>query len=568
MPKKQAEGGKHSARSRAKGGRLTAALEHEAILDDELGGLLCLLASGKPECKEAVIKTRPLLQSKKEKKKTDEEQPEAAKAVTETKEEVPDCWEDLVADEVRDMQRSGAPITVIDVGAGYGGLVKALARPAPTHCLCPVVLPVDVNRRFPPQYTPTGAVEGVTATAKQESSEDTHVTVCSHRLSECDCRFPEWGVSSGAQTSQPKTANRWLGLCDESLYYLSADDLGRFCPGDKLIARLNVATTCGGTRNVTYEVRAGWGSAYMRTVMRKRPWEVYCHRAGCDYLKGMLIRPETHPAGGLFAYPKLLHQKDNKVVVVFGFTTRRCGASEVVVSDNPPPWKMQDSEFWEKLGPLVEAACGGLKPLDEPKIVPIEGKHSTPVPTDSDMLGPKPKPSAEPLSAVAGGEDPTPPPPKTSQAHPEQKTDDPPKEGQEDEIRGFVRARLASQGVKSSTGMLHDVMAATVRKFTQMPADVISRIIESELALVRDAQLKLAAVATLEAPLVGVISGKEPTIGQRMVTTLRNDGKGRGNGKVVRSLWNRKVALPAQEAVTVVAAHDSVLPPGQTIIRC
>lgn len=515
-----------------------------------------------------MTKTRPLLQSEKGKKKMDDVQPEAAKPVTEEKNEVPDCWEDLVADEVREMQRSGAPVTVIDVGAGYGGLLKALSRPAPTHCLCPVVLPVDVNRRLPPQYSVTGAVEGTIATAKQESSSEAHVTVCSHKLSECDCRLPEWDGPSGAQPSRPKTANRWLGLCDESLYYLSADDLGRFCPGDKLIARLNVATVCGGTRNVTYEVRGDWGRTFMRTTMRKRPWEVYCHRAGCDYLKGMLIRHETHVAGGLYAYPRLLNQKDDKMIVVFGFTTRRCGASEVVVGDNPAPWEMQDMKFWEKLGPLVETACGGLKPLDEPKVVPTEGKHSTPVPTDGDMLGSKPKISAEPLSAVAGGEDPTPPPPKVSQAHPEPKADNPPKEGQEDEIRGFIRARLASQGAKSSTGMLHDVMAATVRKFTQTPADVISQIIESELALVREAQLKLAAVATLEAPLVGVITGKRPTLGQRVVTTLRNDGKGRGNGKVVRSLWNREVVLPAQEAVAVVTAHDSVLPPGQPIVRC
>jgi hypothetical protein len=568
MPKKQAEGGKHGARSRAKEGRRTAALEHEAILDNELGGLLCLLESGKPECKEAVTKSRPLLESEKGKKKTDEKRPEVAKPVMEVKEEVPDCWEDLVADEVREIQRSGAPITVLDVGAGYGGQLKALLRPAPTHCLCPVVLPVDVNRRLPSQYAMTGAVEGKIATAKQESSDDTHVTVCSHTLADCNCSLPEWGGLSGAQTSQ-KTATRWLGLCDESLYYLSADDLGRFCPGDKLIARLNVAAVSGGTRNVSYELRRDkWNCTYMRTTMRKRPWEVYCHRAGFEYLKGMIIRPESHSAGGLFAYPRLLHLKDDKAIVVFGFTTRRCGASEVVVGDNPPPRVMQGTEFWEKLEPLVDDACGGLKPLDEPKVVPAEGKHSAPGPTDNDMLGPKPTTSAGPLSVVAGGEDPTPPPPTASQAHPAPKEDNPPKDSQDDEIRGFIRARLASQGAKSSTGMLHDVMAATVRKFTQTPADTISQIIQSELTLVRDAQLRLAAVATLEAPLVGVITGKEPTLGQRVVTTLRNDGKGRGNGKVVRTLWNKKVALPAQEAVAVVTAHDSVLPPGQPVVRC
>jgi hypothetical protein len=227
--------------------------------------------------------------------------------------------------------------------------------------------------------------------------------------------------------------------------------------------------------------------------------------------------------------------------------------------------------MWKESGGTLGAACVDLNSRDDLPDVPSGGKQPKPSKPDSVKGGGAFTTLAAPLSEVDAGVVPTPPAPALPAAQTTLDSGGNTTTAQpavdEDELRNFVRVRCAGQGLKSGTGVLNEVFAGTARRFTSIDAATIARVIDEELAQVREAQLLLAGVATREQALVETIAGKEPTAMQRLVTTLRNDGRGYGNGRLVRAFYNRKVALPARKAVEVVEAHDRAVEPGRAIVQ-
>lgn len=478
---------------------------------------------------------------------------------------------------------------MLDVGAGYSGMENALKREGPTHCLCPVLLPCDVNRRFPQGYDIVSVGDGVVAEALvgAGNSWEKRVTVCAHRLAECNCTFD--CISGG----DAKNGTRYFALADESLHYLNGRDLNVFRPGDKMLARVSVAHEGSPTKNLQVESKVIEGVRYVKSSLRRRPWEEYCHIAGSEYLRGIEIRGEKHAARPLYAYPKVVGRQGHKVILLFGFTHQKCGLGEVKADSVLANFEALAK--WKESSATLGDACDGTQPRDDPATAPVKGKQPKPAVPSLDMGGVPPKTVAAPLSK-AGGQVPTLAPPELSAAKTSlAKTDDgsdkktqthggaakpgasasaeqvSSSQDEEDDpdkdLREFIRTRCACQGLKSGTGVLNEILAATARRFTSTPAGKIASVMDEELALVREAQLKLAGVATREQAVVGVIMGEEPTMMQRLVTTLRDDGDGRGNGRVVRSVYNKKFSLPAKKAVTVVRAHDRAVEPGQTIVK-
>lgn len=462
---------------------------------------------------------------------------------------IPDSWEDLIVSERQDMAQC-FNVAVLDVGAGTKGLTSALKRDFPTNCLSPVVVPTDVGRRAPPAFLVSDYTQGLTARALTDVGNH-EVNSCCHKLKECNC--------TQAYTEDNFLRPRqWLALADESLYYLDNEDLCRFAPGDRLIARFHAPEDSCEKKGFFTEHKVVDGVTISRTGHKDKPWLDYYHVAGKEFLAGVVI----DEASGLYMYPTILSVKGNQITAVFHFFTQRLSWGELDAKKIPSYGEAK--RMWMG-GPAVTRATSGT--LKEPP-----PREPTPVEVISVILGVAPKPLAESLNTTkaAGTSTPvvTPPIPTAPVTNPTLPgVVKPVVLAVEEEERNYVKTRLTQCGLKTGTTELLTVAGAVQRRFPKLSSDRLAIIVGEELAKIRQSQLFLAKVATEEQNAVSVIAGNGVSDGDRFLKSINPFPGGFGNGKFFRAKWNRNVALPTKDRSQRVELADKVLPPGRDIIK-
>lgn len=517
MPRK-AEAKRNQAVTRAAKthAKLDVALEHEAILNDELKSFLEAVhnqnprPSSKGSRAEGAVRSVPLLASRDKPSvvtggravvktagtQTVEPNPSPKPPVVKNVEETPDDWEQWLEEEVTALKKEeGSEPVVFDVGAGDRGVAAAINYGLPMHCLCPVVLVQDLGRVLP-------------------SVRDTHVTVCSHRLCSCSCL---------------DSCSRWLGMSRHSMYYLTADDYNRFECGDRLMVELNTYQYNSGHRNEgQYEVRGvvdpntGIAHKIVKSWSRNKPWSAYYHVEMSSVVDGIRVRP------GLYAYPRVRTWKGGVLKATFYFTSERMGSGEFDASSVLPPALAKS--LFESAGLGSRAAVGNdaakkeLPPEPVEAMLGVHDKHAT-----------QPLSPEEPVSA------------SFTTAPVADKSKDP-----DDEVRSAVRATLAGLELKGGHDMMATVYSSIQRRFKgKVPKD-LATIISEELQGVREAQAVVVTAASREVPLVKVLNGEVPTFGSRVLTTLTG-----GEGKVVKEV-KRRFKRPFQERQSMIRAAEAV----------
>lgn len=529
MPKQEVKENRARASQQRKASALQRELEYDAILDDEVWSSLDEGSSNGISSEDSTIRLRPLLEGDKIKIPVEPKvRTPAVRAPIPPVDDIPDSWEDLISDELEEMEGNGV-VSLIDVGAGTRGVFSAMKRPCATHCLSPVVIPQDVGRSFPAQ-----------------AASNPKVTMCRHKLADCTCLSMEKGS--------------WLGIAEESVYYLTPEDWGRFEPGDRLIVKAQTYHSSGGSRGEsTFEVRdveidakggaiSPWLSRpkvrakVVKSWQKKSPWKAYYHTDCSRLVEGVVIR---EGANSLYAYPVVKSWTHGVYIAVYHFTSQRLSCGEFVAREALSYADAKEAfEGCTPVGGSVAQAPKGPQGQAAGVVTPPPSPP-TPVVPGPVMPGQPPTTATVPLNVVAAAVVPTP----AALAIPKVAIDHTP------EIRSYARTRLLTVETKGGTKVLLPILTAMQRRFQELklPAEELSKILEEELALVRKAQLYVAKSATDEQSTVKVLNGEKPSLASRMLeTVLGNDGQ------VVEEVKRRVYKDSAKKRKQFVKTADSV----------